>query len=227
MAAARLLNVIASKTIVDSKSREKKVLWTKLAFKQSKWHKILRNDSIEHTLLVNFYTYFVWIHLAVRRLVGVCRVVSWRKQDKRKYKKRKNSNQSKNQFHLIWNWRSEWNPFDASQIEFVNNSWRKMPCEACNIQFTVFKRKKPCTECRWVRWRMEMHSKGIRLTHSFRLQATLLQQLSDQKQRTRSLQTLYRIHHTATVENRIAEVEGKRFDILFAVEAHFDDWMCG
>lgn len=25
-----------------------------------------------------------------------------------------------------------------------------MPCEACNIQFTVFKRKKSCTECRSV-----------------------------------------------------------------------------
>lgn len=70
-------------------------------------------------------------------------------------------------------------------------------------------------------------AEGFSLTHLFRLQATLLQQLSDQKQRTRSLQTLYRIHHTATIENRIAEIEGKRFDILFAVEAYFDDWMCG
>lgn len=25
-----------------------------------------------------------------------------------------------------------------------------MPCESCNVQFTVFRRKKSCTECRWV-----------------------------------------------------------------------------
>lgn len=72
----------------------------------------------------------------------------------------------------------------------------------------------------------QRHSSGSP-TDLFRLQTTVLRQLSDQKQGSRSMQTLHRIHSTATIENRIAEAEGKRLDILFAVEAHFDNWMCG
>lgn len=37
-----------------------------------------------------------------------------------------------------------------------------MPCEACNIQFTVFKRKKSCTECRYVTPKPKAQAKCVR-----------------------------------------------------------------
>lgn len=57
-------------------------------------------------------------------------------------------------------------------------------------------------------------------------QATVLQQLSDAPKGPSIVRTLRYFQQTTVVQNRAAEIESQGFDILSAIEAHFDDWMC-
>lgn len=119
-----------------------------------------------------------------------------------------------------------------------------MPCEACNIQFTVFKRKKPCMECRQVvifvalsvassfvvdsmeTCRFHIFSFHFNTDFIVHFQTFVLQQLFDKTKGAFSMQSMHNISHSTNFENGIAEIACKRFDILFAIKTYFDNRMC-